>query len=46
MISKHNINKVLSKLPENKVELEKVELAKVSDLVKLSDKIKKNRRFC
>ena len=41
MISKHNINKVLSKLPENKVELEKVELAKVSDLVKLSDKIKK-----
>ena len=41
MISKHNINKVLSKLPENKEELEKVELAKVSDLVKLSDKIKK-----
>tara|TARA_Y100000592_G_C5460796_1_gene313874 strand:+ start:1738 stop:2127 length:390 start_codon:yes stop_codon:yes gene_type:complete len=41
MINKTNINKVLNKLPKDKVELEKVELAKVSDLVKLSDKIKK-----
>jgi len=42
MINKHNINKVLNKLPKDKVELEKVELAKVSDLVKLYDKIKKS----
>ena len=41
MINNTNINKVLNKLPKDKVELEKVELAKVSDLVKLSDKIKK-----
>ena len=42
MINKTNINKVLNKLPKDKVELEKVELAKVSDLVKLYDKIKKS----
>ena len=41
MINKTNISKVLNKFPKDKVELEKVELAKVSDLVKLSDKIKK-----
>ena len=42
MINKTNINKVLNKLPKDKVELEKVELAKVSDLVKLYYKIKKS----
>jgi hypothetical protein len=34
MINKHNINKVLNKLPKDKVELEKVELSVVDDLKK------------
>jgi DNA repair ATPase RecN len=42
MINKHNINKVLNKLPKDKVELEKVELSVVDDLKKVIADMKSN----
>ena len=49
MINKTNINKVLNKLPQDKVELEKVELAIVDDVKKMTDqceaKIKEIKQY-
>ena len=43
MINKHNINKVLNKLPKDKVELEKVELALIDDMQSAISEIQKDR---
>tara|TARA_R100001163_G_scaffold46867_1_gene35195 strand:+ start:517 stop:936 length:420 start_codon:yes stop_codon:yes gene_type:complete len=42
MINKHNINKVLNKLPKDKVELEKVELALIDDMQSAISEIQKD----